>query len=389
MSKRSILFKVILVCLALIELILSIFIKGFSDFYQAHVFPIWNALYARIPGLFKGLSVGELFIYLALVYVLFTVVLWIVRLVNLFRRSDALKKLNSINTNVFLNILAVVILLQVQNCFVLYHVTPLFEGTVAESYVENREDLIDLREMLVKRANELALKFERNNKGEIVYDYDIRGHAVINMQHLGEAAKERVKAGHPEALDNKLKLLAGYYSQPKPLIKSDFFCQQSICGYYFPFSLEANYNKLMYITNFPNTMCHELAHSKGFIFEDEANFISYLACINSKNDMYVYSATLEALAYVNVEVRRELAVEPEERAKLTPISELVSFDSMFITEETRQAVEEDAWFKTEKVKKASDTFIDTNLTINGVEDGIQSYSRMVDLLLKYYYGGLY
>ena len=82
-------------------------------------------------------------------------------------------------------------------------------------------------------------------------------------------------------------------------------------------------------------------------------------------------------------------MEPEERAKLTPISELVSFYAMFLTEATWQEVEEDAWFKTESVRKASDAFIDTNLTINGVEDGIQSYSRMTDLLLKYYYGGVY
>ncbi len=389
MSKRSILFKIILICIAAFELILSIFVKGFSDLYLAYVFPVWNIFYARVFGLFKSLSVGELLIYLAVVYVLFSIVLWIIGLVNLIRKSDAFKKLVSVNTNVFFNILAVVILLQVQNCFVLYHVTPLFEGTAAESYVENREDLIALREMLVKRANELSVRFERNDKGEIIYTSDMGGHAVITMQHLGEAARERIAAGHPEALDNKLKLLSGYYSQPKPLLKSDFFSQQYICGYYFPFSLEANYNKLMYVTNFPNTMCHELAHSKGFIFEDDANFISYLACLNSKNDFFVYSATIEALSYVNVEVRRELAVEPEERAKLTPISELVSFDAMFLTEATWQEVEEDAWFKTESVRKASDAFIDTNLTINGVEDGIQSYSRMTDLLLKFYYGGVY
>lgn len=389
MSKRSILFKVILVCIALIELLLSIFVKGFSDFYQAHIFPIWNAVYARIFGLMRGFSVGELFIYLAIVYVLVSVVLWIMRIVNLIRKSDFLKKLTSINTNVFLTIVAVVILLQVQNCFVLYHTTPLFEGTPAENYVENREDLIALREMLVKTANELAETFERNDKGEIIYDYDIKGHSVVAMQHLGELARERINNGTSMALDNKLKLLSGYYSQPKPLAKSDFFTQQYICGYYFPFTLEANYNKLMYITNFSNTMCHELAHTKGFILEDEANFLAYMACIYSGNDLMIYSATLEALAYVNVEVRRELAVEPEERAKLTVISDKVIFDSMFVTDETWKEVEEDAWFKTENVKKASDAFIDTNLTINGVEDGIKSYSRIVDLLLKYYYGGVY
>ena len=372
--------------MAVIELVLAITVKGFADFWQKYIFPIWGATYGRVTGLFK-FSLGELFIYLSVAYVLFTIVLWIVTLVNVIRRSDKFKKLCGFNTNLFFNIIAIVILLQVQNCFMLYRVTPLFEDTEARNYVENREDLIELREMLVKRANEMAEEFARDKNGEIIFDIDYRSISMIAMANLGEAAKVRVESGEAEILDGKLQLLAGYYSTPKPLIKSDFFCQQSICGYYFPFSLEANYNKLMYVTNFPGTMCHELAHLKGFIFEDEANFISYLACINSGNTIFEYSATLDALAYVNIEVRRELAVEPEVRNTLTPISDKVIFDSMFITEETRAEVEKDAWFKTEDVKRLSDEFIDTNLTLNGVEDGIQSYSRMVDLLLKYYYGG--
>lgn len=386
MIRRKVFFKLIIIALAVIELILAITVKGFADFYQRHIFPIWNATYGRVTGLFK-FSLGELFIYLSVVYVLFTVVVWIVRLINFIKRTDTFKKLCAFNTNLFFDIIAIVILLQVQNCFIQYRVTPLFEDTPAAEYVENREDLIELREMLVKRANEMAEKFERNKKGEIIYNIDYRSISMIAMANLGEAAKVRVETGEAEILDDRLQLLAGYYSTPKPLIKSDFFCQQSICGYFFPFSLEANYNKLMYVTNFPGTMCHELAHLKGFIFEDEANFISYLACINSGNTIFEYSATLDALAYVNIEVRRELAVEPEARNALTPISDKVVFDSMFITEETRKAVEEDAWFKTEDVKRLSDEFIDTNLTLNGVEDGIQSYSRMVDLLLKYYFGG--
>ena len=372
--------------LAAIELTLSITVKGFADFYQRHIFPVWNATFGRVTGLFK-FSMGELLIILGLFYVLFTIVVWIIALVNLIRRSDAFRKLCAVNTDVFFNIVAIVILLQVQNCFMLYHVTPLFEDTVAGSYVENREDLISLREMLAKRANELAETFERDKNGEIICDIDYRSISMIAMANMGEEAKVRIESGEARILDDRLKLFAGYYSTPKPLLKSDFFCQQYICGYYFPFTLEANYNKLMYLTNFPGTMCHELAHLKGFIFEDEANFIAYLACIESGNAIFEYSAILDALAYVNVEVRRELAVEPEARSELTPISEKVAFDCMFITEETRKAVEEDAWFKTEDVKRISDEFIDTNLTLNGVEDGIQSYSRMVDLLLKYYYGG--
>ncbi len=44
---------------------------------------------------------------------------------------------------------------------------------------------------------------------------------------------------------------------------------------------------------------------------------------------------------------------------------------------------------TETVKKAADAFLDANLTLNGVSDGVVSYSRVVKLLLQYYDGILY
>lgn len=70
-------------------------------------------------------------------------------------------------------------------------------------------------------------------------------------------------------------------------------------GYYFPFSMEANYNKVAYVTNLPVTMCHELAHLKGYIQEDEANFIGFLACISSDDLLFQYSGYLSVLNYVN------------------------------------------------------------------------------------------
>ena len=39
---------------------------------------------------------------------------------------------------------------------------------------------------------------------------------------------------------------------------------------------------------------------------------------------------------------------------------------------------------TETVNKAANAFLETNLTMNGVKDGIKSYSRVVRLVLKYY-----
>ena len=207
------------------------------------------------------------------------------------------------------------------------------------------------------------------------------------MQSLGEPAKERVEAGSGDSLDEYLERLSGYYTTPKPFLKSDFMSQQYIMGYYFPFSLESNYNNLMYVANKPVTMCHELSHFKGFILEDEATFLSILGCFNSKDSFFVYSGYLNAIYYVENALKTELALEPEIRDSLTPISEKVKFDETFLTDEAWEEVNKDAWFKTETIQKASDTFIETNLTMNGVEDGAKSYSRVVDLLLKYYFGG--
>lgn len=383
---RAFLFWLILIVWSALLMVLAWRVKGFSDVYVRIAFPIWNNTLGRFSGLFKN-SIGELLIYGGIVYAIITVISWIVRFFLALAHKTTLKGFVRVNTKVFIKIIIVIAFLQVQNCFVLYHTTPLYEGTEYASYVGNREDLIKLREMLVERVNSLCETFERNEKGEIIYTKDMGGIAKLAMQGLGEDAKARIEAGNPTAIDNKLRLLSGYYSTPKPLFKSDLSSQQNLAGIYFPFSLEANYNRLMYIANVPDTMCHELSHLKGFIFEDEATFLAYLGCMNSNDSFFEYAGSLDALIYVSNELKKELAVEPDIRNSLTKVNELVQRDAIFLTDEAWEEVNSDAWFSTELVNKTSETFTDKTLTLNGVEDGIISYSRVVDLLLKYYYGG--
>lgn len=386
MRKIKILFWLILPVISALEMLAAWKVPGFSDFYVKHIFPVFQETFGRINGLFV-FSLGEILIYAAVIYVVLTVLLLLVRFVKLCEGKDSLKKLARGNFKVFLKILILVALVQVQNCFVLYHTTPLYENTSYSEYQPNREDLIELREILMKQANELSVTFERDADGGIVYDADLGSIARIAMQGLGEEAAMRIESDSFGPIDERLSQLCGYYPAPKPFFKSDFFSQQKICGYYWPFTLEANYNDLMYIANIPDTMCHELSHLKGFIFEDEASFLAYLGCMYSKDPLFIYSATINALDYISPEVKRELALEPERRAELTKPNELVISDDIFLTAKAWEEVEKDALFKTEKVSEASNAFLDTNLTLNGVEDGVISYSRMVNLLLKYYFGG--
>ena len=59
-------------------------------------------------------------------------------------------------------------------------------------------------------------------------------------------------------------------------------------------------------------------------------------------------------------------------------------DNIFLTEEEWDRIEDKAILDTETVDEVSDAFTETTLKINGVSDGMISYSRVVKLLLQYY-----
>jgi hypothetical protein len=106
--------------------------------------------------------------------------------------------------------------------------------------------------------------------------------------------------------------------------------------------------------------------------------------MNSGDPFFEYSATLNALDYVNEEIYKEIERDPALYDRITKKNDLVIRDCVFLTDEAWNKVEKDALLDTDTVSKASETFLDTNLTVNGVEDGIVSYSRMVNLLLRYH-----
>lgn len=355
---------------------------AFCDAYIETVFPLWVNTYGRLTGLVP-ISVGEIMLVLGVVLVALAAVVWIVwlvaRIVNRRKRaacepsvggSTAICSLCRGFYLFFAWTLLIVCLVMTLNCFILYHAS-----TFSAVYFEQKhdveydlEDLIVVRNMVVEECNRLATEMERDENGAIVYDKDIGQVAIGCMQELGKTY------GH----------LDGFYPQPKPLYTSDFFCQQYMCGYYFPFSMEANYNDVMYIMNKPSTMCHELAHLRGYIFEDEANFISYLACIQSEDIVFRYSGYLSVLNYLDNDFYKAVGRNREAYMEQPLISAQVIEDNVFVTEEEWERINSKALLDTEMVDEVSDTLVDVTLKANGVEDGMISYNRVVRLLLEYY-----
>ena len=379
---------------------------SFCDWYIAHIFPIWVNTYGRLTGVFP-FSVGEWLILAGLLLVAMAAVLpivWgaaelIIQLCSRLksrRRVEESKEAGGKPVSVplrrfvkgfyrfFVWTLLVVCLVMTLNCFILYHAS-----TFSQRYLGGGEEEYTLEELMAvyNRVAEECLKLseeiERDENGRALYS----GSKGKNGETLDMADKARelmVQLG--ETYDQ----LDGYYPRPKALLSSDFMCQQYMCGYYFPFSMEANYNDVMYILNKPATMCHELAHLRGFIYEDEANFVAYLACVESDDVFFRYAGNLSVLVYLYNDLYRAWQADPEgytlAAEKMRPISvtDQVWEDDTFVLQEEWDRINGKALIDTEVVDQAADVFIDTNLKVNGISDGSVSYSRVVKLLLQYY-----
>lgn len=345
---------------------------AFCDAYIENVFPIWVNTYGRLTGL-APFSVGEVMLALGVVLVVLAAVLWVPWIVAKIARGGIAKVICKISRGFYLFFawtLLIVSLIMTLNCFILYHASTFsevyFGGEHDAEY--DLEDLITVRNMVVEECNRLSLAMERNENGTIIYHKDIRKEAIACMQELG----------------NTYDHLEGFYPQPKPLYTSDFFSQQYMCGYYFPFSMEANYNSVMYIMNKPSTMCHELAHLRGYIFEDEANFISFLACIQSEDIVFRYSGYLSVLNYLDNDFYKAVGRDRDSYLAQPVITAQVIEDNVFVTEEEWDRINGKALIDTETVDEVSDTLVDVTLKANGVSDGMISYNRVVRLLLQYY-----
>lgn len=361
----------------------------FCDWYVKYIFPLWLNTYARLTSIVP-VSVGEIMLVLAVVITVFGIGFFIWNMIQKNRYRTVLRYFGT----VYAWIVLIVCYIMTLNCFILYHTTDFAEKYLVKREEESmvvdlsenavmqvpneqqcytRQNLAVLRNFIVERCNTLALEIARDDNGDAVYNGDLIAVAKQAMIKLGE----------------EYDLLSGFYVTPKYLTCSEFFSQQYIMGYYFPFSLEANINSVMYITNVAPTVCHELAHTKGFIYEDDANMIGFLACIRSDDPFLQYCGYLSVLNYVNNDFYDSINRDKNLYTEHIRISDLVADDNIFLTREDWQTVEKRAVIKTATVKKVSNALMETTLKLNGVEEGMQQYGEVVTQLLQYYDGELF
>jgi hypothetical protein len=126
--------------------------------------------------------------------------------------------------------------------------------------------------------------------------------------------------------------------------------------------------------NFPTSVTHEMAHQLGYASESEANFIGFLASINNQNIYFQYSGYNHALHYCLSNWRLRDDVQFKKLLKTVHPGIIKNYKES-----------EAFWNEYESfIETGFHIFYDRFLKINQQKDGIEGYSKFVDLLVNYY-----
>ena len=327
-------------------------IPGFAQWYSETVYPLLQGTLGRLAGLFP-FSAAE---WLCVLLPAFLLIHFMCTC-----RKDAAKRILS----VIILIVSVLFFMYTVNCGINYYRNPFVDSEAFARARFTEDELVDFCECT---ADQLAGMSVSGDSTDFAYpDWDeLSAESVRAMSSLSSLS---------EPSFNDYRSLSGFYPQPKKMAWiSRLFSMMGVSGIYSPFTIEANVNGEMVGLEMPFTACHELSHLKGFMNEGEANYIGWLACINSDNAAFNRSGWIMAWIYAGNSLH---AIDPE---KYLSIKEKLPDD---VIRELRENSE--FWKKHEnKASEVQDRVNDAYLKSHGQEHGIHTYSQLTTLMLMWY-----
>lgn len=353
--KFSVLFVFLCLTISTSLLLLSRLAEGFAQGYAVQFYPWFQMLLGRAFS-FWDHSFFEAGI---LLFLLLIVSVFLSGIFFLIKRSDAAKRNMSFLLRGTACVLSGLILVYTLTAAVNYHrdsIGIVLNLPAAES---SGESLARLSMILAEDMRALTDDPEWNYG--ILTEFDdayIENRAVYAMKQIGQ--------GEPS--------LSGYYSKPKPIYFSNLLSDLGIDGIFSPFTMEANYNNKITPFLIPYTICHELAHSKGYMKEEDAGFIAYLACRSSSSRLFEYSGLFHGLVFAMDALRAE-AGEAAFDAVYQKLPEPVQIQLRYVMEQSRQQASSFA--------SAAISVNDLYLKVNA-QSGMNSYGRVVELLMADY-----
>lgn len=359
------LYIIIMVILAAFLIIFNVmfrcstaFATSFSDTVFMHVSTVISAIFSISP-----VPVIELLICILTGAVFFSVGRLIYLIIkyhkknNIFRFKYRLKKTLLNYACILLACLNIYSLNCGVNCFRLSFAA----GNNIIVRRHTTEDLKELADLLIEMANDYSENITT----------DEAGHFCMNHDEAEEIAVRSMKS-----LSRKYPCLKSTYFKPKPAMFSELMSVTLTLGYYSPYTLEATYNKNVRDIEIPFTLCHELAHTSGFMLEDEANYIGFLACTCSDNYNFKYSGVLGVITYVLNDLYDSVSI--------TEYQEVISSMNAQTVSDLNYMYSYWDEYENKKAGKIANTVYEGYLTTTGQSDGLKSYGRVTDLLLACY-----
>lgn len=346
--------RLILLCpISLVIIYIASAYPSVAEWYAVNIYPVIsktiNSVSASVPFSLAEVVVIAFFSVL-IIYVLYTAF-------KLFFSQNRIRRL----WNFLLNIGAVagvICFLFVFMCGINYHRITFSEVSGLDVSDSSATDLYNLCERL---ANELNLL-----RPELAEDSNGVSSSGLTYEELANECRESY-----DTLEEIYPTLISGYSEAKPVHFSSLMSYSGITGIFFAFTYEANVNTDIPEYSLPSTMCHELTHLRGYMREDEANFVAYLACKASDKVFVRYSGYMLAFIY-------------SFNALYAENSELYAE----ISDKLCDGVKKDIRFSNSYwsahsgiINDFSDKVNDVYLKLNSQEDGVKSYGRMVDLLI--------
>ena len=228
-----------------------------------------------------------------------------------------------------------------------------FDGSKREY---SKYELAEMCEYLILTAGEIENKLSEN------------------IPTNSEMSKNASKAFNN--LSEEYNVLWKGNSKPKAIILSNLMSYTEITGFYFPWTVEANINVAPPEYTIPFTMMHEQAHQRGFMREDEANFIAFLAGKHAEDNFSKYSAYMMASTYAMNSLYK---IDKDLHSSL---------QKLYTAEQIEDLNENYYFWEKYENTNVSETFTEMNdnyLKSNGQELGVISYGKVTELLLMEYF----
>jgi hypothetical protein len=241
-----------------------------------------------------------------------------------------------------------------------YYREPLFEKmTIERDYTD--ADLLAFTKKLITKTNAIQSQITKNDSLKVVFPYTQNQVFEMNQNGYKNLSQE-----YDFFTYSNLSVKKSLFSLP--------LTYMGFGGYLNPFTNEAQVNYLGPMYSFPMTTNHEMAHQMGYASESECNFIGFLSSIKNDNLYFQYSGYSMALRYClgNWQVRNDKILE-----------QLLKTVHPGILKNYQES--EDFWEQYQTpIETGFHAFYDRFLKINQQKDGMDSYSKFVNLMVNYY-----